>query len=858
VRIEHLATSILVLSIIGILLASSIPIPVAAQEEGLFDITMIAPGTANQARRQWAQIVRNAMQQVGIDASVAYLGWGAVFDRVFFAPSEIWDKSFKDGGYDGIFIGQGWTSPNPVANPKSWGYYGDSKFWPPGPNFWHFSDETSNQLMDAYLRSTDPNERVRILQEWQAYMQQNGPDFVIEYDVAHFAMDPAITGFDPTNPYRSHLLGGVDSITYAVPGEPLAFLNDLSFSWYDLPFLAGVNDLPLNYFGGEQVLNAIESYSSAAGGLQWTVSLRQGMNWHDGVEVTADDFVFEIWAQLTPETGTQQLGYVTTVLGEKVTLSFLDGTTVVKDFTPEGGPVREGAVEAIDKYTVRYTLPEIYAIFSDEFFISTNPTGILHLPKHVLEGIPPAEWGSHSFNTGEGSYTITRPDGTSTEWTGPVGSGPYRFKSYDRTTQLVTLEKFDGYWNKAALEAEGMFSATTVKVVFIAEKEPAIAALRNGEVDVLDYNYHFQKDLARFEPAWGRTLLFDVPGLQEFGLNMDSPIWGTGADTPVGRQDPARAKEAANNVRRAIDRLIPRQLIVDNLLDGFGKLGVTWVKPYEIGFDTTLTPTEYSLDEARKYLALAGYDVTGVPSFVESFTPPVIGVVPPAVPGKPVIPPVLAGQSVNLEGRFVNVETGRPFDIPLVLVAQRSADEGQTWFIESTWITKADGSYSVTVTPPGLKGTYLYRVFFPGNTLSPEEWAALVGEQTGEDVAYFQVLPPLWTDYRVTVSTLQDVLPQFATGEQVTSVGESITGLSQETKSAVDAISAQLISLTEATNRLSSDASGQREQISALQGQVSTLTTGLYIAIALVVIVGAAGFIFARRRAPSAPAMPAG
>jgi hypothetical protein len=212
---------------------------------------------------------------------------------------------------------------------------------------------------------------------------------------------------------------------------------------------------------------------------------------------------------------------------------------------------------------------------------------------------------------------------------------------------------------------------------------------------------------------------------------------------------------------------------------------------------------------------------------------------------------------VNLEGKFVNVETGRPFDIPLVLVAQRSADEGQTWFIESTWITKADGSYSVTVTPPGIKGTYLYRVFFPGNTLSPEEWAALVGEQTGEDVAYFQVLPPLWTEYRVTVSTLQDVLPQFATGEQVRSVGDSVSGLSQDTKAAVDSISAQLVSLTEAANRLSSDASGQSQQISALQGQVSTLTTGLYIAIALVIIVGAAGFIFARRRAPSAPTMPA-
>jgi len=90
------------------ILASLAPLPAQATPQGpLFKITMIAPGTANLVRRQWALITANSFQAVGIDARVVFLSWGAVYDRVLTPARENLGKTFDEGGWDALFIG--WT-----------------------------------------------------------------------------------------------------------------------------------------------------------------------------------------------------------------------------------------------------------------------------------------------------------------------------------------------------------------------------------------------------------------------------------------------------------------------------------------------------------------------------------------------------------------------------------------------------------------------------------------------------------------------------------------------------------------------------------------------------------------------------
>ena len=94
---------------------------------------------------------------------------------------------------------------------------------------------------------------------------------------------------------------------------------------------------------------------------------------------------------------------------------------------------------------------------------------------------------------------------------------------------------------------------------------------------------------------------------------MNHPVFGTGVDTPLGKEDPSRAAEAARYVRQAISHLVPRQSIIDTILDGYGNPGVT--TPFTtltFGYDSSLKPYSYDVTLAKSLLAAAGYD-TGVP-----------------------------------------------------------------------------------------------------------------------------------------------------------------------------------------------------------------------------------------------------
>jgi ABC-type transport system substrate-binding protein len=174
------------------------------------------------------------------------------------------------------------------------------------------------------------------------------------------------------------------------------------------------------------------------------------------------------------------------------------------------------------------------------------------------------------------------------------------------------LTKNDNYWNKAALESAGTFGVQVYYVIQILDSDPAIAALKSGAVDILDSQYHIESKLTSLEPAWGQYVSYDAFGVQELGFNMKHPIFGTGVDTPLGKQDPSRAAEAARYVRQAISHLIPRDQIISQITSGYGTPGVTTpITRVTAGYDTSLTPYSYDVTLAKSLLAAAGYD-TGV------------------------------------------------------------------------------------------------------------------------------------------------------------------------------------------------------------------------------------------------------
>jgi len=142
-----------------------------------------------------------------------------------------------------------------------------------------------------------------------------------------------------------------------------------------------------------------ESWSVSEDGLVYTFVLREGIPFHDGSEVLAEDVVFSLNRFKALRRGFSYLFEVV------------------------------GSVEAADEYTVRITLDHPYPLF---------PWNIVRLyvmnKDYVLSKIEPGEYGEYG-DYGVGYFQSSGDD---------AGSGPYRIVEYEAGTKTV-MQKFTDY-----------------------------------------------------------------------------------------------------------------------------------------------------------------------------------------------------------------------------------------------------------------------------------------------------------------------------------------------------------------------------------------------------------------------------
>jgi ABC-type transport system substrate-binding protein len=623
-RGKRMSTNKKVLTTLLILaLATSMIAPLAtvtAQSNSLFSVTIVAPGNANLLRRQWSQVFASNLQQLGIDAKVVYLDWTSVYDRALTPSPEFVGKTYPEQGWD--ILALGWT-PGLLPEPRQLYYGGDPAFFAPtGQNYYLWDNAQSNALLDQFITSTNATEKQSVLAQWQQIYYDQVPASQIMYQQAPVVVNPKIGNlYTPpaggegwlyfnAQPYPQLLTrsDGKTQIVYCATGEITSLNPPESNSWYDViitspiygglamawPTLSGVSDL--------ETPDLLTSWSPSADGFTWTFNCRQGVTWHDGAAFSADDIVFSMWALMGGVPDSQFAGYYQSVYGDKCTFTYSNGTAVTL-----GNGTRVGSLTATDANTVVAKLP-VLALGKPYGYFEPYMLGFANniIPKHIFENIAPADWAASPFNTGQGSTTIN-----GVTYTGPVGTGPYKWGSYDVAAQSVHLIRNDNYWNATALKNNGLFQIKDYYIRFIADKTSALAALKNGEVDMLDYNYQMQSDIPSIDSAWGKVINLDGVGRQEFGYNMRHPIFGTGVNTPLGQTDSTRSAEAAKYIRTAFDYAVPRELIINNLLAGFGLPGVTPMAPTQAFYNSAITARPYDLEQARHYLKLAGYSPPG-------------------------------------------------------------------------------------------------------------------------------------------------------------------------------------------------------------------------------------------------------
>ena len=222
------------------------------------------------------------------------------------------------------------------------------------------------------------------------------------------------------------------TLKIALPEEPNTFNWWIASSSWSIEVLSFVYDHLVRWVNGTLVHELATDLSYSPDHKVLTIKVRQGVKWHDGQPLTAEDVAFTI-NMLAQKPYMYYHGYFTSV----------------------------DHAEATDKYTVK-----VYFKEPDAGFIATALASMNVMPKHIWEPIIKKEGDKFA------KYAPKIPDDL-------VGSGPFKIVEY-KPTQYVKYVANENYW------VEGKPCIKELIVVFIKESNVALLAVEKGNVDIYD------------------------------------------------------------------------------------------------------------------------------------------------------------------------------------------------------------------------------------------------------------------------------------------------------------------------------------------------------------------------------------
>lgn len=265
-----------------------------------------------------------------------------------------------------------------------------------------------------------------------------------------------------------------------------------------------------------------ESWEPNANGTVWTFKLVRGAKFHSGREVNAEDVVHSINRILDPNTKSRGKGGL--------------------------GPIAK--VEAVDPYTVRFTLSQPVADFPSN----------LALP---YARITPRDTKAN---------LNTQADGT----------GPFVLKEF-AVGEKVVVERNPNYFRK------GYPRVDQVVATIYPDSTAEINALKEGKTDIM---WQVRPDQV--------PLLANASGIkvQEVPTGSFVPI--------VMRSDQAPFDNPL--VRKALKLTLDRKVVVDNILGGHGVVGNDQsLPPNNPFYDAAVKPATRDVAKAKQLLTQAGY-----------------------------------------------------------------------------------------------------------------------------------------------------------------------------------------------------------------------------------------------------------
>lgn len=274
-----------------------------------------------------------------------------------------------------------------------------------------------------------------------------------------------------------------------------------------------------------------ESFEVSADGKTYTVRLREKLYWHDGKAIDADDVLFTIKTIQNPE------------------------------FKSPWRQNWQGvSLEKLDERTIQFVLKQPYAPFVENLTI-----GIL--PEHLWTHILPQSAALTELNLK------------------PVGSGPYRFKSFTRLADgSITSYSLGAYRNAH----HGRPNIKEIIFSFYPTELEMIAAYRKDEIDGAS------AISAKSVPPLEKTdiTLFHIRTPRVIGIFLN------------GAQQEAFTDK---KVRLALTHAIDINSVIAEVLGGAADISPSPIPPANSSFNSDIKPLDYDPELAKKLLSEAGW-----------------------------------------------------------------------------------------------------------------------------------------------------------------------------------------------------------------------------------------------------------
>jgi peptide/nickel transport system substrate-binding protein len=230
--------------------------------------------------------------------------------------------------------------------------------------------------------------------------------------------------------------GGAMTVTYK---DDVSTLDPaIGYDWQNWSMIKSLFNGLMDYAPGttDLIPDLAESYELSEDGLTYTFKLHEGVKFHNGRELTAEDVKWSIERAVRPETQSPGQGFFGMIAGF--------------DEVAAGEAEELSGIEVVDPHTIRFTLSRPDATFLHVMAINFS----FAVPKEAVE--------EHGQDFGKN----------------PVGTGAYQMTDWT-LGQRVVYERNPDYYRDGLPKLD--------QIVFEVGQEPLVALLRlqRGEVDIL-------------------------------------------------------------------------------------------------------------------------------------------------------------------------------------------------------------------------------------------------------------------------------------------------------------------------------------------------------------------------------------